>query len=222
MQLHRNAKLGLSGRLALVRAIEAGSSVREAARCHGVSPATACTWSRRWREATPVERESLACLHDRSSRPLRCPRSLALAEQERICAARRRTGWGPRLLAGELGHPHSTVSKTLKRHGCSRQERPQREPANRYEWPCPGDLLHMDSTSTRVSSGRATLSPVTAARPAPNCAPSLAANTRTRSSTTTRGSLTPSCCRTSAPSPSPPSPNGRLPSPPATGSRRSA
>jgi transposase InsO family protein len=51
------------------------------------------------------------------------------------------------LLAGELGHPHSTVSKTLKRHGCSRRERPQREPANRYEWPCPGDLLHMDSSS---------------------------------------------------------------------------
>jgi transposase InsO family protein len=51
------------------------------------------------------------------------------------------------LLAGELGHPHSTVSKTLKRNGCSRREAPPREPANRYEWPCPGDLLHIDSTS---------------------------------------------------------------------------
>jgi len=147
MQLHRNAKLGLSGRFALVGAIEAGCSVREAARRHGVSPATACTWSRRWREATPAERESLVCLQDRSSRPHRCPRLLTPAVQERICAERRRTGWGPRLLAGALGYPHSTVSKTLKRNGCSRQERPQREPANRYEWPCPGDLLHMDSTS---------------------------------------------------------------------------
>lgn len=26
----------------------------------------------------------------------------------------------------------------------SRPERARREPANRYEWPCPGDLLHMD------------------------------------------------------------------------------
>ncbi len=147
MQLHRNAKLGLSGRFALVRAIEAGCSIREAARRHGVSPATACEWSRRWRVASRAERESLACLHDRSSRPHRCPRMLPLAEQERICEKRRRTGWGPRLLAGELGHPHSTVSKTLQRNGCSRPEKRPRGPANRYEWPCPGDLLHMDSSS---------------------------------------------------------------------------
>jgi transposase len=147
MQLHRNAKLGLSGRFALVRAIEAGCSIREAARRHGVSPATACEWSRRWRAASSAERESLACLHDRSSRPRRYPRMLPLAEQERICEKRRRTGWGPRLLAGELGHPHSTVSKTLQRNGCSRPEQRPRGPANRYEWPCPGDLLHMDSSS---------------------------------------------------------------------------
>ena len=147
MQLHRNAKLGLSGRFALVRAIEAGCSIREAARRHGVSPATACGWARRWREASRAERDSLSCLHDRSSRPHRCPRMLTLAEQERICEKRRRTGWGPRLLAGELGHPHSTVSKTLKRNGCSRPDPRPREPANRYEWPCPGDLLHMDSSS---------------------------------------------------------------------------
>jgi transposase InsO family protein len=146
MQLHRNAKLGLSGRFALVRVIEGGCSIREAARRHGVSPATAWKWSHRWRQASASERETLACLHDRSSRPRRMPRMLANVEQERICEARRATGWGPRLLAGALGHPHSTVSKTLKRHGCSRPEGKPREPANRYEWPCPGDLLHMDTT----------------------------------------------------------------------------
>jgi transposase InsO family protein len=32
----------------------------------------------------------------------------------------------------------------LKRAGLSRPPRPAKEPANRYEWPCPGDLLHMD------------------------------------------------------------------------------
>src|SRR5207247_1040082 len=31
-----------------------------------------------------------------------------------------------------------------KRAGISRRVRPVREPANSYEWPCPGDLLHMD------------------------------------------------------------------------------
>ena len=34
----------------------------------------------------------------------------------------------------------------LKRAGISRPPRPAREPANRYEWPCPGDLLHMDTS----------------------------------------------------------------------------
>ena len=144
MVLHRNAKLGLAGRYALVRAVEDGSSVRAAAAAFSVSPATACRWSRRWREAGEEERRTLVCLHDRSSRPRRMPRLLALGEQRRICAARRRTGWGPRLLTVRVGHPHSTISKVLRRHGLSRPAKLPREPERRYEWPCPGDLLHMD------------------------------------------------------------------------------
>ena len=54
-------------------------------------------------------------------------------------------GWGPRLIAGGVGHSHSTVSKVLARHGLSRLPRPERDAANRYEWPCPGDLLHTDT-----------------------------------------------------------------------------
>jgi transposase InsO family protein len=38
------------------------------------------------------------------------------------------------------------VWKLLKRAGISRPPRPLREPANRYEWPCPGELLHMDAS----------------------------------------------------------------------------
>jgi transposase InsO family protein len=144
MGLHRNAKLGLAGRLALARAVEQGCSLKQAAACFSVSPATACRWSRRWREASSEERSSLTCLLDRSSKPRRMPRQLSPREQERICAARRRTGWGPRLLTLRTGHPHSTISKVLKRHGLSRPLRPLREPGRRYEWPCPGDLLHMD------------------------------------------------------------------------------
>jgi hypothetical protein len=41
MILHRNAKLGLAGRLALVQAIEGGMSMKAAAAAFGVSPATA-------------------------------------------------------------------------------------------------------------------------------------------------------------------------------------
>jgi transposase InsO family protein len=74
------------------------------------------------------------------------PRLLAPAEQRRICAARKQTGWGPRLLTLRTGYSHSTISKVLRRHGLSRPARLAREPGRRYEWPCPGDLLHMDVT----------------------------------------------------------------------------
>jgi transposase InsO family protein len=146
MRLHRNAKLGLAGRFALVQAREQGLSMREVARRFSVSPATVCRWHRRWRRASEEERSTLACLLDRSSRPEHMPRLLSASAQRRICAARRRTGWGPRLLTVRTGHPHSTISKVLRRHGLSRPPRAPQEPARRYEWPCPGDLLHMDST----------------------------------------------------------------------------
>ena len=106
MHLHRNAKLGLAGRFSLVDAIESGLSIREAARRHGVSPATACTWWHRWRDASSEEQLTLGCLLDRSSRPRCCSRMLPAVEQDRICEARRKTGWGPRQLAARLGHPH--------------------------------------------------------------------------------------------------------------------
>jgi transposase InsO family protein len=147
MYLHANAKLGLAGRLALVRAIEDGLSFRAAAAAFSVSPATAHRWWRRWLDSGEEARRSLSCLLDRSSRPRRSPRQLAPDLAERICACRRKTGWGPRLVAGATGFAHSTVWKVLKRAGISRRPPTVKEPANRYEWPCPGDLLHMDVSS---------------------------------------------------------------------------
>ena len=146
MELHRNAKLGLSGRFALVQARANGMPIREVARRFSVSPATVSRWSCRWQAASGQERASLACLFDRSSRPRRMPRLLAAREQQRICAARKQTGWGPRMLTMRTGHSHSTIWKVLHRHGLSRPARAPREPARRYEWPCPGDLLHTDWT----------------------------------------------------------------------------
>jgi transposase InsO family protein len=145
MRIHGRAKLGPAGRLALCQAIESGMSFREAAASLSVSPATAHRWWHRYRDASAQKRHSLAWARDRSSRPHRSPRLLDRAAQERICEARRRTGWGPRLIAGETGFAHSTVWKVLHRHGLSRRARQPRELVSRYEWPCPGDLLHMDS-----------------------------------------------------------------------------
>jgi len=145
MRLHANAKLGLAGRRAVAGAVMDGVSVRAAGRRFGVSPTTAKKWFERWEQASEPQRRSLACLADRSSRPHACPRLISMVEQERICAERRRTGWGPRLIAGALGYPHQTVWKVLRRHGLSRPPRAAREPVCRYEWPCPGDLLHVDT-----------------------------------------------------------------------------
>jgi transposase InsO family protein len=140
MLLHANAKLGLAGRLALVRAIEDGLSLKAAAAAFSVSPATAHRWWHRWLDGGRVSQALL----DRSSRPHRSPRQLAPELERAICACRRKTGWGPRLVAGATGFAHSTVWKVLHRAGISRRPAAVREPANRYEWPCPGDLLHMD------------------------------------------------------------------------------
>jgi len=145
MNVHPRAKLGPAGRLALTEAIASGMTQRAAAAAFCVAPATAHRWWHRRLAATSQELASGAWLLDRSSRPRRSPRLLAAADQERICAERRRTGWGPRLVAGATGFSHSTVWKVLQRHGLSRPPRPPRERPIRYEWPCPGDLLHMDS-----------------------------------------------------------------------------
>ncbi len=196
--------------------------MKEAAACFNVSPATACRWSRRWREASAEEQRSLTCLLDRSSRPRRMPRLLSAREQRRICAARRQTGWRPRLLTLQTGHPRSTILKVLKRQGLSRPPCPLREPPRRYEWPCPGDLLHLDvSLYPRFERPGHALT-VTAAAPALRRKSGLATTTRTRSSTTTAGSPTPSSWTTNARPRSPPSSNVRSSSSPTTGSSRSS
>ena len=140
MLVHANAKLGLAGRLALVQQVEEGRSLRSVAAAFSVSPATAHRWWHRWLDGERLPQSLL----DRSSRPRCSPRLLAPELAELICACRRDTGWGPRLIAGATGFAHSTVWKVLWRAGLSRRPAPIREPANRYEWPCPGDLLHID------------------------------------------------------------------------------
>jgi transposase InsO family protein len=129
----------------LVRLVEEqGLTFEAAAAASNVAKSTAWEWVRRWREASLEERASLACLEDRSSRPKRCPRQLSKADHDRICSVRRRTGWGPRLIATEVEIPHATVHRALRRRRMSRRPRPERGEVVRYEWPCPGDLVHMD------------------------------------------------------------------------------
>lgn len=145
MGQHARGRLGPAGRLELVRLmLVVGVSEREAAASLSVASATAHKWKTRWLTASEAERASGAWALDRSSRPRHSPRRSSSEVEARVCEARRRTGWGPRLIAGETGVPHSTVHAILRRHGCSRAPRPAKAQFVRYEWPCPGDLLHMD------------------------------------------------------------------------------
>jgi len=109
MSNHRNAKLGLAGRYALVCAVADGMTLEAAAAASSVSPAPAHRWWHRWQDASEEARSTLSRLFDRSSRPHRSPRLLAPELAAAICACRRRTGWGPRLVAGATGFSHSTV-----------------------------------------------------------------------------------------------------------------
>jgi transposase InsO family protein len=140
MKLHANAKLGLAGRRELVLAIESGMSLKRAAACFCVSPATAHRWWHRWLEGGRLQ----VALLDRSSRPLRQPRKLSAAEEEPILHARRETNLGPGRLAGIVRRARSTIWKVLWRHGLSRRPRGQRQSYRSYEWSRPGALLHLD------------------------------------------------------------------------------
>jgi transposase InsO family protein len=140
MKVHANARLGLAGRLALVRAIEEGLSLKAAAAAFSVSPATAHRWWHRWLDG---DRRSESLL-DRSSRPRRSPRQLSPLEEEPILEARRRTGYGPGRLAGIVRRARSTIWKVLRRHGLSPRPRVPAPPPRRYEWSRPGALLHID------------------------------------------------------------------------------
>jgi transposase len=144
MKVHANAALGPAGRLALIRAIESGMTLRAAAAALNVAPATAHRWWHRWLGASDEERRRASWLHDRRSTPHRQPRRLSEAEEEPIPRARRETGLGPGRLAGICRRARSTVWKVLHRHGLSRRERATRQTYRRYEWSRPGALLHVD------------------------------------------------------------------------------
>jgi transposase InsO family protein len=144
---HANAPLTPNGRLRMVRlVVEEGFTFEAAAAASNVAKSTVHVWVTRWRAASDEDRATLACLEDRPSRPHTCPNQVPAGEAERICERRRRTGWSPRRLACEpdIARPHSTIHQVLRRGGCSRRRRPRGPAVVRYQWPCPGNLLHMD------------------------------------------------------------------------------
>jgi transposase InsO family protein len=144
MSMEASWRLGPGARRRIVAEVKAGVSQKRAAAHFCVSPATVNLWVSRERDASAAERASGGWAQDRSSRPDRSPSMISDAEHDRICEMRERTGWGPRLIAPHVGRPHSTVHAALRRRGCSRKPKASRESVVRYQWPCPGQLLHVD------------------------------------------------------------------------------
>ncbi len=122
-----------------------GLTRRQAAAWRRVSVSTVQYWVERYRSASDADRASGAWAGDRPSTPHRQPGRVSEHVHDRVCEARERTGWGPRLIASELGMAHATVSRCLQRRQMSRLPRPARDPVQRYERPCPGDLVQMDT-----------------------------------------------------------------------------
>ena len=139
MNTHKNARLTVHGRALLVRRIrEDGLRPIEAAQAMGVSPRTAYKWLSRYRA------QGQAGLHERSSRPARCPHQLSAVTQQRIVALRRERRIY-RAISGEADVPVTTVARVLQRAGLNRLSvLDPAPPIQRYTHEAPGDLLHLD------------------------------------------------------------------------------
>ncbi|HWI09422.1 MAG TPA: IS481 family transposase [Solirubrobacteraceae bacterium] len=139
MKVHANALLGPKGRkLMVLRVIEQGWSVTEAAAAAGVSDHPC----RKWRDRYLADGE--AGLLDRSSAPRSIPHRTRDERVEAVVLLRKLRMTGAEI-ALCLGMALSTVSAVLLRVGLgklSRLEPP--EPPNRYERRHAGELLHVD------------------------------------------------------------------------------
>jgi transposase InsO family protein len=137
--LHRNARTcPRSRRLLADRVLVCGWSLAAAAEAAGVSERTAWKWVDRFR------REGEAGLEDRSSAPASVPGRTPPDREQLILLLRELRFTGPEI-AETVGMPLSTVGAVLARHGLGKLPRlAPEEPANRYERPRPGELVHVD------------------------------------------------------------------------------
>jgi transposase len=90
--------------------LEQGLPRRQAAAWRRVSVSTVQYRVARWQAAADTERQDGWWAADRPSTPHRQSALSSPEVHDRVCEARQRTGWGPRLIASELGMAHATVS----------------------------------------------------------------------------------------------------------------
>jgi transposase-like protein len=116
---------------------EQNLSIAEAAERFGVSAKTCSKWCRRFLA------EGELGLLDRSSAPSVSPSQTPAERIAAIVALRRLRFTGPEI-AETLNMALSTVSQILGRAGMGKLGRLGLEPAQRYEWARPGELIHID------------------------------------------------------------------------------
>lgn len=139
MNIHANARLTPAGRRVMVlRILEEGWSIEDAAEAAGTTTKTATKWRNRY------QCEGDSGLLDRSSAPKSIPHKTPPETEvaiETLRRLRKTAAW----IAVELDVPISTVSAVLKRIGLGKLSRlDPPEPPNRYCRRRPGELLHVD------------------------------------------------------------------------------
>jgi hypothetical protein len=138
MRMHGSAALSLIGRRRMVlRVVEQGWSITQAALAAEVSERICSKWVGRYRPR--VSWGSLV----RSSAPLLVANRTEEHTRQAIAALRRLRFTGPEI-AQVLDRPLSTVSGILKRMGMGKLGRRGLQPAVRYERARPGELIHSD------------------------------------------------------------------------------
>ncbi len=139
MDIHQNARLTPYSREALAQKVLLRQlTTAGAARAYGVTAKTAAKWVRRYQAEGP------GGLRDRSSRPHHSPRQTPASRAARVESLRRQRWTGFRI-AQATGLSRATVSRILRRIGLERLRRLDPPPAVvRYEYSCPGALLHLD------------------------------------------------------------------------------
>ena len=147
--MHANARLTFHGRCLLVeRVLRQGRPRAHVAAEMGVSRQCAGRWVARYLT------EGEDGLHDRSSRPHRCPSRIGAETEARVLALRAQHRRGQDEIGPELGVAPRTVSRILRRHRVPYLReldsvtgeviRASKTTAVRYERDRPGELVHMD------------------------------------------------------------------------------
>src|SRR5207244_2265039 len=135
MDVHKNARTTPHSRALIAQRVGAGETVAAVARAFSVCDRTARKW---------VARATVDELDDRSCRPRRSPRAISaavLVEIQRL----RQLEWTGAQIAEIVQVSRATVARTLTQLGVARLEALQERPVIvRYEWPRPGQLLHLD------------------------------------------------------------------------------